>query len=96
VEDPQTSTIEQRQILAEPTWRKLAAEKHDFRGILPANLIKKGTGKPPALLAPFLDRAKGHALPWCMFTDSGGRILWEGPLPATAKELTSLIQRYGE
>lgn len=95
VEDPQTTTNEQRQVLANPTWRKLATEKHDFRGIIPIDVIEKGTGKPPASLAPFLDRAKGHNLPWCMLCTTAEVILWEGQLPTTAKELTSLITLYG-
>ena len=95
VEDPATTTVEQRQVLADPTWRNLAAEKHDFRGIIPADVIEKGTGKPPASLAPFLDRAKLHALPWCMFTTTAGVILYEGPLPTTAAELIAIIHRYG-
>jgi len=95
VENPTKTTPEQRAVLANPTWRKLSTEKHDFRGIIPTDVIEKGTGKPPTSLVPFLDRAKLHNLPWCMFTTADGRILWEGQLPTSAKELAALIQRYG-
>ena len=95
VEDPQTSTSEQRGVLANKTWRNLAGEKHDFRGIIPVDVIEKGTGKPPASLVPFLNAAKGRMLPWVMFGSATGIILWEGPLPATSAELIALIHKYG-
>jgi hypothetical protein len=95
VENPTTTTLEQRAVLAAPTWREIATEKHVFFGIIPNDVIEKGTGKPPASLVPFLDRAKEHTLPWCMFFTQRGEIVWEGQIPATAKELIDLIQRYG-
>ena len=57
--------------------------------------IDKKTGQPPPRLAPFLDRAKLHNLPWIMFTDSAGVVKWEGQIPTTAAELTNLIKQYG-
>lgn len=95
VEDPATTSQTQRSVLCEPTWRKLATEKHDFVGIIPNDVIDKRTGQPPPRLAPFLDRAKLHNLPWIMFSDSAGVIVWEGQVPTSALELTKLLQRYG-
>jgi len=95
VEDPAATTHQQRAVLTDPLWRNLAAEKHDFRGIIPADIIEKGTGKPPASLVPFLDRAKLHNLPWIMFTTATGTIIWEGQLPTTAQELAAIIRQHG-
>ena len=95
VEDPATTLPDARKVLADPTWRKLATEKHEFLGIIPTDLVDKKTGRPPPRLAGFLDRAKLHNLPWIMFTDSAGKILWEGQVPTTAAELLNLIHQYG-
>jgi len=95
IEDPATTTLEQRNVLADPTWRKLAAEKHDFRGIIPIDVIEKGTSQPPAALAPFLDRAKGRPLPWIMLYTQNFVLVWEGPLPATTTELMAIIHQFG-
>lgn len=93
VEDPLSTTPEQRQVLVDPTWRNSAKEKHDFKGIIPSDLIDKETGKPPPSLSPFLDRAKLHSLPWVMLTTKTGDIVWEGNLP-TAAELKNLIVKF--
>ena len=95
VEDPATTTQQQRSILADPAWRRHAADKHHFRGIIPTDLIEKGTNKPPASLAPFLDAAKGRMLPWILLVAPDGTILFQGPLPPTTAELTATIRRYG-
>jgi hypothetical protein len=94
VEDPAKTTVEQRQTLSDPTWRDDAAKYHNFKGIIPSNLIEKETGKPPADLSPFLDRAKkANVLPWLMLADPAGRIIFEGPLPSTPA-LKALIAKY--
>jgi len=95
VENPQLTSLADRQTLADPTWRKWATEKHDFIGIIPNDLIDKRTGQPPPRLAPFLDRARSHNLPWIMFTNPAGVIVWEGQVPTTATELTNLIKQFG-
>jgi hypothetical protein len=95
IENPAATTLQQRDVLSALEWRKAAAEKHNFLGIIPSDLIEKGTGKPPASLAPFLDRAKLHNLPWCIMSDAAGKILWEGQLPTSPAELNALIKRYG-
>jgi hypothetical protein len=95
VEDPAATSPDARKVLADPTWRKLATEKHDFLGIIPSDIVDKKTGQQPPRLVAFLDRAKLHNLPWIMFTDSAGKILWEGQVPTTAAELLNLIHQYG-
>jgi hypothetical protein len=95
VEDPARTTQAERQVLTDPAWRTPAAAKHNLLGIIPNDLIDKETGQPPPRLAPFLDRAKMHNLPWIMLTDQAGTIIWEGQVPTTAAELINLIKRYG-
>jgi hypothetical protein len=91
IENPLTTTQKQRQILADPAWRTRAAKDHHFYGVIPNDLKDKRSGKPPAHLKPFLERAALHNLPWIIFADEAGTILWEGPLPSTSKELENLI-----
>jgi len=95
VENPAQTTQQQRTVLSDPNWRNLAKEKHDFLGIIPNDLIEKATGQPPPRLAPFLERARGHNLPWIMFADDQGFIVWEGQVPTTSTELINLIKKYG-
>jgi len=91
VENPSATSAAQRQVLADLTWRKRAAEQHDFLGLIPSDLRDARTGEPPAHLLPFLERAKLHNLPWIIMCDDRGAIVWEGPLPATAAKLLNLI-----
>jgi hypothetical protein len=95
VENPQLTSLQDRQTLADPLWRRWASEKHNLLGIIPNDVIDKETGQPPPRLAPFLDRAKLHNLPWIMFTNAAGVIIWEGTVPTTAAELAALIAKYG-
>lgn len=95
VENPAATTQPLRAVLASPEWREEAAAKHNFLGIIPNDVIDKKTGQPPPRLAPFLDRAKTHDLPWVMFTNAQNVILWEGQLPSSATELKNLIKKYG-
>ena len=91
IEDPSSTSTAQRQVLADLTWRKRAAEQHNFLGLIPSDLRDARTGLPPANLLPFLEHAKLHALPYIIMYDHRGAITWEGPLPATAAKLLDLI-----
>jgi hypothetical protein len=95
VEDPLTTTLEQRTLFSDPAWRKLATDSNNFKGIIPNDIKEIKTGLPPADLAPFLDRAKLHNLPWIMFTSAKGVILWEGNPPSTKEEMILLIHKFG-
>jgi len=95
VEDPSTTTQEQRGILSDSTWRDIAKSKHDFIGIIPNDIKDARTGLPPAWLTPFLNRAKLHRLPWVIFTDGSTGIVWEGELPDSSAALADLISKYG-
>jgi hypothetical protein len=95
VENPATTTLQQRDVLSAIEWRKLATEKHNFLGIVPTDIKEAKTGLPPPALVPFLDRAKNHNLPWIILSNQTGTILWEGQLPPTSQQLTAIIQRYG-
>jgi len=95
VENPSTTTQEQRGILSDSTWRDIAKSKHDFIGIIPNDIRDARTGLPPVHLVPFLNRAKLHRLPWVMFTDGQTGILWEGELPNSSAAFSALISKYG-
>lgn len=95
IENPETTTNAQRAVLTNTTWSTAATAKHTFLGIVPDDVIDKTTGLPPPRLAPFLARAKLHNLPWILFADPNGVIVWEGTVPTTATELTALIAKYG-
>lgn len=95
VEDPERTTQRERDVLADAGWRGLAMEKHNFMGIIPVDLIDKRTGKPPPLFLPFMDLAKGKKLPWVILGDDQGNVLWQGSLPDSPAEFTTLIEKYG-
>lgn len=48
----------------------------------------------PAGLRGYAERAKGKKLPRLFVTDSAGKLLFEGDLPASASELAKLLQRF--
>lgn len=52
-------------------------------------------GQPPADLRPWLERAKGKKLPWLTLVSGDGDILAEQTLPATAAELSQLLDKVG-
>jgi hypothetical protein len=93
VVDPATLTLEQRNVLANRTWRQAAASDHWFHGIVPVDAQEGDTGRPPADLLPFLDRAREHNLPWVIMCDTAGKIVLECPLPKTAEEMRRLIPK---
>ncbi len=95
IEDPERSTQIERDILADDRWRGLAMEKHNFLGIIPIDLVDNRTGKPPTLLAPFLELAKGKALPWTILADAKGNIVWQGHLPNSPDDFANLIKEKG-
>ncbi len=95
IEDPERSTQIERDILADDRWRGLAMEKHNFLGILPVDLVDKRTGKPPTLLAPFLELAKGKELPWTILADAKGNVVWQGHLPNSPDDFANLIKEKG-
>jgi hypothetical protein len=61
--------------------------------LINANMRDAG-GKVPAELVPYFEHVKGKTLPWMMFEDAAGRLLYEGPLPATADQVLALVQKY--
>lgn len=93
VVDPAKLTLEQRNVLSDRTWRQAATSGHWFHGIVPVDAQEGDTGKPPADLLPFLDRAREHNLPWVIMCDTAGKIVLECPLPKTAEEMRRLIPK---
>lgn len=53
------------------------------------------TGRPPADLKPYLDMAKGKALPLYWVVDEAGRVRSSGPLPATPADLLQALKSIG-
>jgi hypothetical protein len=51
-------------------------------------------GQAPADLAAYVQRSAGR-LPYVILTDSAGKILFEGPLPATEQAMLDLVKKYG-
>lgn len=51
-------------------------------------------GNPPAGLKGYLDRARGKKLPRVFVTDAGGKLLYEGDLPASSAGLAELLNRF--
>lgn len=95
VEDPRTTTLEQKAVLIDKEWRNLAVTKHEFIGLIPKDIKEKQTGLPPANLLPFLNAAKGHELPYVVFFDKAMSLVYSGPLPDSSAEMTALILKYG-
>jgi hypothetical protein len=52
------------------------------------------TGKPPADLTTYLDRAKGKSLPWAILIDAKGGVIRDCLLPATPPEVEALLKQY--
>lgn len=55
--------------------------------------VKDETGVPPKDLVPYLNRAKGKALPQVFLVTDGGTVLMEGDLPKTPAELLATIKK---
>src|SRR5512143_1456158 len=53
------------------------------------------TGRPPADLVPYLNRARGKTLPWAILVGEDGKARYEGTLPATPAELLSALRKVG-
>jgi len=95
VEEPSTTTLDQKKVMVDKEWRELAIAKHNFLGLIPQNITEGGTDTPPAALVPFLDRAKGKPLPWIVLFNETGKLIWEGALPKTPSEMTAVIKKFG-
>jgi hypothetical protein len=81
--------------LTSKSWRDLAQQKHNLIGVYDQAIIERRTGKPPALLVPFLRAAASKPLPWIMLADPTDNLIFQGALPATAAEVVALITLYG-
>jgi len=95
VEEPSITTFEQKKVLVDKEWRELATSKHTFVGLIPQKITEGETNEPPAALVPFLNRAKGKPLPWIVLFNDAGKLVWEGELPKTPSEMTSVIKKFG-
>lgn len=53
------------------------------------------SGRPPADLKPWLDRAKGKVLPYAAVVDQDGAVRSEGVLPANVADLVKTLRTIG-
>ena len=72
---------------------RIQAKKHRWR-VVDQDAVNSD-GRPPADLAPWITRAKAAGLPRLFLVDQDGRILDEGPVPGTAKDLLAKIEKVG-
>lgn len=74
--------------------QKFRDKQHKFL-IIDQNIV--GTdNRPPPKLVPFLEKAKGKALPYVIMIDAKtGDKLDEGPLPSTAEKIIEWLTRVG-
>jgi len=93
IENPSKTTIEQSNILADPTWRALARTQHNLIGIIPFDVIDFRTGKTPSFLSRFIDLTINEPLPYVVMLRSDNSIYWKGQLPSTVSELRKLIPK---
>lgn len=91
VENPETSTDEQRALLADPKWKAAITAPDTFHGVLPYNLIDKETGQVPPAQKPFLDAARGTPLPALVVLGTAGDLRLSTTLPTTAATITAAI-----
>lgn len=95
VEDPFTSTIEQRSIMLDPAWRKSLGESHKLIGVIQSDIVDPDTDQPPKSLEPFLSAARGRPYPQIVFLSESKQLLYVGPLPASSAEISALIVKHG-
>jgi len=95
VENPADVTPQQARVIQSRTFTEEAKRKHNFLGIVTPDAKDAKTNEVPAQLAPFLSEAKLHDLPWIIFTNAAGTIVWQGAPPATAAELIATLHKFG-
>lgn len=95
VEEPAHSTPQQAAAITNPAFQAKAKAQHNFLGIFTPDAKDSQSQEVPASLAPFLAAAKGKPLPWIMFKDAQGKMIWEGQAPNTAAELIETLSKFG-
>ena len=73
-----------------------AAKGHTPPVLADQNVIDGKTKQPPTKLTPYLNRAKGKALPQLYLIDAAtGDVAYEGPAPESPAELLKILDRVG-
>ena len=95
VHDPTKSTAQERQVMADTAWRATLPPPHEFSGIIPAGLVDPNTKTMPAAQAPFLQAAKGHALPCLVLLNESDAVVTVIDLPGSAAAILKLVRKHG-
>ena len=96
VHDPVNSSAQQRQIMADRTWRDAIKAPNQFCGIIPSDYIDANTGTTPEEQDRFLRAARGAALPCLVMLNEKSEIVLCIPLPETAEEILKHVKKYGD
>jgi len=94
VHDPARSTANERRIMADAAWRVALPPPHEFSGIIPFGLLDPNTKKPPIRQRPFLQAAKGHALPCLVLLNESSVVVAVYPLPESATAILKLVRKH--
>lgn len=95
VENPFTTTIEQRSIILDPSWRESLGDSHKLVGVIQSDIVDPDTDQPPEFLKPFLSAAQGRPYPQIVFLSESKQIIFVGPLPVSSAEIAALITKHG-
>lgn len=97
VEETETAAINRGQYFGDATLKTyLAGRLAERPTVVDKDVIDGRTNKPPADLVPYLDRARGKRLPQLYLVGENGRILLEGDLPPTPRELLETLRKVGQ
>jgi len=95
VADPVATTPQQATVILSKQFHDAAKAAHVDLGVVSPTVKDSVTGEVPPAVAPFLKAASGKPLPWAMFANTSGSIIWQGQPPATESEFLALLKKYG-
>jgi hypothetical protein len=93
IEETADATADRALYFTDPRLAAVVRDQKLKYQVLDQNAVD-ATGSPPAGLKGYLDRAKGKKLPRLFVIDAGGKLLFEGDLPASAAGLAETLKRY--
>lgn len=97
VEETATAAINRGQYFSDPELKRyLTGRLAERPTVVDKDVIDGKTNKPPADLVPYLDRARGKALPQLYLIGENGEKLLEGDLPPTPAALLDTLRKVGQ